>query len=347
MRGDRLRASIDSLRFRLTASMVLVLVLTLVGSALLDRAGRVLRAAFPAAAKLLDREPYQDGLVLACFSLAVAALIWLVSIWSLRPLARAAQEAALAGPEHPDVRISAEGLPSEIRPLLDAVNGALDRLQAAYEAERRFTANAAHELRTPLSILSLRLQQSRGAARPDWDAIDRDLQQMTRLVSRLLDLARKEQAGRMTAESDVVSINLSRLAREAAAMILPLAERERRTLRVDLPDDLPVRGRPGDLRDMVLNLLENAILHGTGTISLAGGRSDGNAILTVADEGPGVPETLREALFERFRKRDSGGAGTGLGLAIVREVARAHHGHAAFLPGAPTRVRVSLPTGPD
>jgi two-component system sensor histidine kinase QseC len=335
-----------SLRFRLTASMALVLVLALAASALLDSLGRAVHVAAPGLAALLDVEPYQDGLVLGSFGLCVGVLIWLVSIWSLRPLSRASEEAALAGPEHPGVRISAHRLPTEIRPLVAAVNGALDRLEAAFEAERRFTANAAHELRTPLSILSLRLQQARREGAPDWDAVERDVGQMTRLVAQLLDLARKEQVAHRPDDAEFQPVNLSRIAREAAATILPLAEAAGRPLRVDLPQALPVRGRPDDLRDMIVNLLENAIIHGAGGITLTGGLAGGapaQALLEVADEGQGVPDALREMLFERFRKAVPGSSGTGLGLAIVREVARAHGGHAAFQPGPTTRVRITLP----
>ncbi len=77
-------------------------------------------------------------------------LIWLIASWSLRPLARALEEAGRIGPRHPDARLSRARLPAEILPLVDAVNGALDRMTSAFAAERRFTENAAHELRTPL-----------------------------------------------------------------------------------------------------------------------------------------------------------------------------------------------------
>ncbi len=321
-----------TLRGRLVLAMFAMFVLAVACSTLLDEAtGPV--------ARLLDREPYQDGLVLALFSLPALALIWLVSSWSLRPLIRASEEARRAGPHNPAARLSRAGMTAEIAPLVDAVNGALDRMAAAFAAERRFTENAAHELRTPLAVLGLRLQRARHAgpgAAPDWPAIEADLAQMNRLVEQLLDLARKEHAGRA---ADMGGVNLSRLAREAAAGVLPLIEARGRTLSVDVPDALPMRGMADDVRDAVRNLLENAAVHGRGHIRLHGIRQDGLALIEVSDEGTAPVD---DTLFERFRKSGAS-AGSGLGLAIVREVARSHGGDAAFLPGPACRVRVTLP----
>jgi two-component system sensor histidine kinase QseC len=322
-----------SLRVRLVAAMLLVFVLALAASSALDRID-IVRAVSP------EDEPYQDGVVLGCFSLALVVLIWVVSQWSLRPLSLASAEAAQAGPQNPGMRLTALRLPTEVRPLADAMNGALDRMEAAYQAERRFTSDAAHELRTPLSVLSLRLQRARIEGHLDWDAIDVDVRHMTHLVNRLLDLARKEQAGR---DPVAPPANLARSAREAAAMIAPLAEQAGRSLEVDLPDHLPVLGRADDLRDLVLNLLDNALAHGRGVITLRGGGGKASSWLEIADEGPGVPPALREAVFGRFRKEKASSPGTGLGLSIVREVAESHGGQAYFTAGAQCTVRVELP----
>jgi two-component system sensor histidine kinase QseC len=328
-----MKSSLSSLRFRLVAAMLLVFVVAVGASSVIDRLAGA-RAVAP------GDEPYQDGLVLACFSLAVLALIWVVSQWSLRPLSRASAEAAQAGPRNPGLRLTTDRLPSEIRPLADAVNGALDRMEKAYDAERRFTADAAHELRTPLSVLSLRLQRARIDGHPDWDAIGQDVRQMTHLVNQLLDLARKEQAGRDCA---LAPVNLARVAREAAAMIAPLAEQAGRALDVDLPENLPVHGRAEDLRDVLLNLLDNALKHGKGTVGLSGTRQNNECLIDVRDEGPGVAPDLREAVFARFRKVQAHTEGTGLGLAIVREGAESHGGRAYFLDGPFCVVRLALP----
>ncbi len=117
---------------------------------------------------VLLQEPYQDLSVLLPFSLGAVAPIWLVSGWSLRHLALVSREAALMGASNPSTRISTRSLPGEVRPLVDAVNGTLDRLAEAYAAEQRFVADAAHELHTPLTVLSLRLQRAKLGGDLDW-----------------------------------------------------------------------------------------------------------------------------------------------------------------------------------
>lgn len=288
-------------------------------------------------------EPWQDLTVLLPFSLIMLVLIGLVTGWSLRPLRRASQEAAAVGPHDPTARISTANLPSELSPLVSAMNAALDRLTVAYEAERRFTADAAHELRTPLAILSLRLQRTRhdGAA-IEWPAVEDDLSAMRQLIEGLLDLARKEATGKSSAMS-----NLSRTVREAAAGVEPLIRQARREMHVEVPDQLWIPGHVDDLRDVVRNLVKNALVHGRGVIGIRLIQQDDAAVLLdVSDEGPGIPVADREAMFGRFRKRSSSTVGSGLGLAIARAVVGAHGGHIGFVDGAGCIVRVMLPARP-
>jgi two-component system sensor histidine kinase QseC len=243
------------------------------------------------------------------------------------------------------MRISLHGLPREIQPLVEAVNGALDRLSRAYATERRLTADAAHELRTPLAVLNLRLQRAQITGNTDWDAVERELAQMGRLVDQLLDLARKEALSRERRTEELPIVNLSRVVREAAAMILPLLEASGHSLEVDVPDTVEVRGNCDDLRDMLRNLLENAVLHGRGKVSARiemPREGTGLVVIDVADEGPGVPAGQEEAVFQRFRRLNADAPGSGLGLAIVRHVARSHGGDARFLPGL-GRLVVHLP----
>jgi signal transduction histidine kinase len=133
-------------------------------------------------------------------------------------------------------------------------------------------------------------------------------------------------------------------------MVLPIAEKKDRSVIVEAADVVPFRGRADDLRDMVHNLLDNALVHGRGTVRVAvrHERSDrGQEILVeVSDEGIGVPEALKEAMFERFR-RGPLSQGAGLGLAIVRQVARAHGGDVGFLSKPGCHVRVVLPALQD
>jgi two-component system sensor histidine kinase QseC len=284
----------------------------------------------------LFEEESEHALILIPFALLGLGLIWVISGWSLRPIARASREAARVGPRRPDLRISPTGLPAEIRPLVEAVNGALDRLSRAYSAERRLTADAAHELRTPLAVLNLRLQRARLTGTIDWPVVEGELSQMGRLVNQLLDLARKEALSSERRSEEFPVVNLSRLVREAAALVLPLIEAQGRRLEVDVPDAVQMRGRADDLRDMFRNLLDNALIHGRGTVTARIEETgDARALVSIEirDEGEGVPLGQEESVFQRFHKLDAETPGSGLGLAIVRHVARSHGGDAHFLPG--------------
>lgn len=337
-----MKLPLDSLRGRLVAAMLFVFSLGLAAERPLEQR----LAAFSRFGPDLLQEPYQDILILIPLSLGAIALIWLVSAWSLRHLASASREAALVSSSNPEARISTTRLPIEIQPLVDAVNGALDRLANAYEAERRFVANAAHELRTPLAVLSLRLQRAKLDGVLEWSAIDGDMAQLNRLVAQLLDLAHKEHT-RQAAAGSGSTVNLSRIAREVAALVISTAEEAGRALEVELPASLPVCGRSNDLCDMIRNLLDNALVHGRGTIRLIGQRgSDGGAPqvwITVSDDGEGVPAELKEQMFDRFRKGFPDSPGHGLGLAIVQEVVRGHGGVVGFLPSPGCHVRLALP----
>ena len=288
-------------------------------------------------------------LVFIPFIFAGFVLIALVINHTLRPLQRASSEASRIGPASPVARVNPRGLPSEIIPLVTAFNGALDRLSRAYQVEKRLTADAAHELRTPLAVLRMRLEQARLAkGEPmDWDAIRRDFAQIDRLTGQLLDLARKEQGDTVRTGR----VNLSRIAREAAALMLPLVENAGRTLSVIAPEAVLVsNAAEDDLRDMTRNLIENALIHGAGIITVAVERrsefNDAVAVITVTDEGRGPPAALRTTVFERFRKGDSATPGAGLGLAIARHVAESHGGDAAFIDDQGCAVRVTLPVSP-
>jgi two-component system sensor histidine kinase QseC len=231
--------------------------------------------------------------------------------------------------------------------VVDAVNGALARLDDAYAAQRRFTADAAHELRTPLAVLNLRLQRAKLDAVVDWPAVERDLAHMNRTVDQLMELARKEVPACRDDPTGMRPVNLSRVIREAAAAVLLFAEENGRPLEVDAPDMISALGRPEDLCDAVRNLLENALVHGAGTIRVGvrqrSSGTDRRAVIEVSDEGPGIADELRDVVFERFRKAAPASPGAGLGLALVRQVARAHGGEVRVRPGPGCRVEISLP----
>lgn len=297
--------------------------------------------------KLVDslfQEASEQLLVLVPFAAIALILMWVITWWSLRPVTRASHEAAAVGAANPGGRISEHGLPREVRPLVTAANGALNRLAEAYAAERRITADAAHALRTPLAVLSLRLQRARHRGTIDWPSVEDELTQITAIVAQLLDLARKEAQPRQDDIATLPVVNLSRLVREAAAGVVPLMERHDRELEIDVPETVAVHGRADDLRDLVRNLLENALWHGRGVVRVGVHRDDADSgvVIDVIDEGDGVPAGMEEEAFGRFHKIHADSPGAGLGLAIVRHVARSHGGDARFVEGA-GHVVVSLP----
>jgi len=261
-----------------------------------------------------------------------------VVAWSLRRLSSTAREAAAIGPDSLDARLSLHDLPSEIRPLAVAVNRALDRVSKAYDNEKRFTAEAAHALRTPLAVLDLRLQRAEQGGVADWPAVRADVAELTRVVSGLLALSRADRARAFRASSPV---NLTRVVREAAAALAPSLERDHRAIAVEAPDEtLSLGGDAGELREMVFALIENALTHGRGDVVATLRREAGETVLTVLDEGDGIAPEVRETVFERFHKLEATSPGAGLGLAIVRQTARNHGGEARFVGGAAVEVRL-------
>lgn len=314
-------------------------------------------ATLEALAESLFAEHAEHVFVLLVFVLAALPLIWLICGWSLRRIARASAEAAVIGPGSPRARLSTEGLPQEIRPLVDATNDALKRMARAIEAERQLTADAAHQLRTPLTVLDLRLQQARiHGGNIDWEAITGDMAQLRRLVGQLMDLARMDNSARAAGApaSDMAEVNLSRLAREAAAAALPMAEAMGRDLSVEAaPEATLVKGRADQLRDAIGALIENALTHGEGSVRVfvgpahekgAAGDTARLVRIVVRDEGQGVPFDLRGTAFDRFRKGNPASPGAGLGLAIVRQIVRLHDGTVGFDPEDEGWVRVEIPT---
>jgi signal transduction histidine kinase len=250
---------------------------------------------------------------------AFGALALVMGIWAIRsglePLRALSADVATIAPGRP-TRLSGRALPGEVLPLVHAVDVAFSRLHAAYEAQRRFTANAAHELRTPLAML-----QS-GLERLPVDAMARSLMEdatrLSRIVAQLLELARVE-AGPPTGCG---TVELNRLVSDIAASLGPLAHGRDVTVGLDSNAcTTHVRGTLGLIEAIVRNILENAILYtrpGTEvslTVSASGS-------LIVGDQGPGIPAEDRIHIFERFwRGSQAGRSGSGLGLAIVKEAA--------------------------
>ncbi|MET0306411.1 MAG: ATP-binding protein [Solirubrobacterales bacterium] len=239
--------------------------------------------------------------------------------------------------------------------MLRSLDAARSEREAALKRQREFVADASHELRTPLTsiLANLELLQTtlRGADQEEEramvDSALRSSGRMSRLVGDLLLLARAD-AGRIAART---RCDLAEAAGNAAAEVAPtIGERE---LRIENDRPLPVDGNPDELHRLVLNLLDNAVRHTPpgSTIELRLRAEGADAVVEVADDGPGVPGEMREQIFERFVRGDGPadtavGGGSGLGLAIVSAVARSHGGSAEVgeseLGGALFRIRLPL-----
>jgi signal transduction histidine kinase len=237
----------------------------------------------------------------------------------LRPIITASALAERIGPARTELRLPVEGMPREVMPLVRAVNQALDRLEEGFRGQREFTADAAHELRTPLAILRAQIDviDDRELAKSLRD----DIESMSRLVNQLLDIAELETF--VIGEGEVA--NLAAIATEIAAYIAPLALSQHKTVAVIGADQsVLVRGNADTLGRAIRNLVENALTHtavGT-TVEIS---VDAAGELRVMDRGAGVPSAEREQIFRRFWRRDRRRAGSaGLGLAIVKRIAEMH-----------------------
>jgi signal transduction histidine kinase len=238
---------------------------------------------------------------------------------ALRPLLEASQQAQSIGPARTDVRLPVATMPNEIRHLVQAVNQALDRLEQGFRVQREFTADAAHELRTPLAVLRTRLDTL--ADKRTTEALRQDVEGMCRIVGQLLDIAESDTFVVGPAEE----ADLHSVCAEVVESVAPLAIAQDKEICLDAADEpVLVRGNPDMLYRAVRNLAENAIHHtpqGT-TVELV---VEPDGTVTVLDQGPGIQETEREFLFRRFWRRDRRRPGSaGLGLSIVRRIAEAH-----------------------
>jgi two-component system sensor histidine kinase TctE len=291
--------------------------------------------------------------LLAVIALAAAG-IWIGVARGLRPLTALAAE--IGGRSGQDLRpVNEAATPIEVRPLMHSLNGLLARLDAALATQRRFVADAAHQLRTPLTGLKtqaeLALRSTDPAAvRESVQRILESTDRTSRLVNQLLSLARAEPEGQTTSRRE--RIDLARLMRAVTADWIPRALEN--GIDLGFAGDAPawVEGDATLLRELAGNLIENALRYCPrgSEITVAASRQPQSVELTVTDDGPGVPAAERERVFERFhRVLGSRAAGSGLGLAIVKQIAEGH-GAAVELAAGPrgvgTRVCIAFPAVP-
>jgi signal transduction histidine kinase len=237
------------------------------------------------------------------------------------PLLKASKEAENIGPERTDIRLPVERIPSEIMPLVVAVNRAFDRLEEGFRVQRRFTADAAHELRTPLAILRSRIDTL--GDRATTGILHRDIEGMSRIVGQLLEIAELD----TLVVDPTETADLRAVCSDVVESIAPLALADQKEIALGGVDGpVIVHGNAEMIRRAVRNLAENAIRYtarGT-TVEIA---VEQQGCVRVTDQGPGVPEGERELIFQRFWRGDRQRAdGAGLGLSIVRGVVEDHDG---------------------
>jgi len=252
--------------------------------------------------------------------LPLALLIPFVTIVSvrraLRPLARAAQQAEAINPANPVQHLDFAGIPRETAAFASAINRLMDRVSALVKSQKVFIASAAHELRTPLSVMLLELEKiDHSRAR----RLEADVKNMAESVNRLLVLARLEHSPELT------DLDLGAIAAETIDRLRTWAEGQDHTIDLRLRNPQTLRGDPSAVREALRNLIDNAIKHtpaGTSICITVGP----DRTITVEDNGPGLASEASDQLFQPFRKGRSSTEGAGLGLTIVRQAVELHRG---------------------
>lgn len=292
------------------------------------------------------------GVAFVAVVLAAAVLAWTVTGRVLRPLHGVTDSARRLSAESLDERLELSGPRDEVAELADTFDAMLDRLQAAFDSQRRFVANASHELRTPLSVIRTELDVTlsdpeAGATelRRMADVVREATTKAEHLVEALLLLARTDGAELVVREP----IDLTEIADRALRLVS--AEVRGRDLSVACGEESAVAtGDPALLERVAGNLLENAVRHNVdgGWIDIATERGSERATLRVASSGPEIDADQVEALFEPFRRagvQRTARSGSGLGLSIVRAAVLAHGGRVSAGPvsGGGLAVTVELP----
>jgi signal transduction histidine kinase len=254
----------------------------------------------------------------------VAALTWWLTGRALRPVEAIRAEAAAITGSTIHRRVPEPDTDDEVGRLAHTMNSMLDRLEEASLRQRRFVSDASHELRSPVASIRAQLEVALRRTDPDWRAVaetvlDED-RRLDEAVAELLELARAEEG----AAAEPTDVDLDEIVLEETG----------RTYRVPIDTHRVsagrVRGSGGQLARAVRNLLDNACRHARAHVAVALESQDGEVVLSVDDDGPGIPEDEREKVFDRFtrldeaRARDAGGVG--LGLPLVRAIVERHSG---------------------
>ncbi|OLO08447.1 sensor histidine kinase [Salinicola sp. MH3R3-1] len=254
--------------------------------------------------------------------LALPILIWLIARLirrGLKPIDHLSRQ--VEARDEKDLSPIRVGVPQELQTLRGALNDFIDRLGKTLERERRFTADAAHELRTPLAAMKIHLDNARYGEPKALDKAYNGIERLQRVVEQLLLLARLDIHRERPAPE---SVPLPALVMDLAADLWPLAESRQQTLEIVEGEPVSVTGNATELGILIRNLMDNALRYtpSQGTVVVAVGSDDRHPWLTIADSGPGIPEALLESVKQRFqRASDQRISGSGLGLSIAAEVA--------------------------
>ncbi|AOJ78104.1 sensor histidine kinase [Burkholderia ubonensis] len=313
--------------------------------------GETIEARQALAREILMGSLLQEGLLVVL----ALGIVWLGVGRGLRPLNRLSATVAARAEDDP-TPLDTGGMPSELAPLVDSINQYIGRTQRMQVARRRFFADAAHQLKTPLAAVQAGVELAlRPAEQPRVNVhlrrVNGAVRQAAKIVQQLLSLSRLDaDSGHAVAHQPVA---LHRLARSVTLDWSPVARARDIDLGFEHEADVGVLGQSDLLGEMVGNLIDNAIRYAgdRAVITVRVSRDGEHARLDVIDNGPGIPAEERDAVFERFHRgsKTQTVEGTGLGLSIVREIARVHRGSVtlADADGGGLIVTVWLPVLPE
>jgi len=272
---------------------------------------------------------------------------------ALVPIIALAGELSLIDPRDLSGRLAVSRINDEVARLTRAINALLDRVERAANTERRFAADAAHELRTPLAVLRTGLEvalvheRTPAAYAETLASALSEVVTLCTMADQLLTLARLDQEAALERER----LDLGELIRDVLDTVDPLIHAKALTLAIDIAGVIPVDGNRVHLKRLVVNLLDNAIkfIPAQGRVDIEAAARDGHAILRIADNGPGIPPADIPYIFDRFfRGKAPHESGNGLGLSLCREIVRLHEGTIAVsnLAGGGCEFVATLPLAP-
>jgi two-component system, OmpR family, sensor kinase len=270
----------------------------------------------------------------------------------LRPVEAMRRRAREVSLSREDERLPLPAAHDEIRRLGETLNEMLDRLSRSFERERRFVADASHELRTPVAVIKAELEgalRAGGHAPQVREALVASVEECDHLAQLAEDLLILARAGEGQLPVRAEPLELGEQLERVAHRFADRAEERGRRITVDAGDEHSVHADELRLRQALGNLVDNALRYGQGEIVLRSRRTGSGLELEVSDQGEGFTAGFAERAFERFARDDLARTrdGAGLGLSIVRAIAEAHGGRAEVVAGQGATVRIWLPDGPD